>query len=205
MNKFILMLLSAVVISCSFTNSAIAEKSNVLILGEFNVKSHIVRSEIARDLLSKVRLLSDSLPNPTPSDSTWVKQEKIDIDKIVDMSESRTSRLLRYDQSPEFRHVRLHTVVNNIFQSLSCAAAPNTSLSMEMYCWSVASFYLTEAEFINDSVNILIKSGRLSNNFVGNIAGAIGSKEIGYGYWLKIYGRGIHEYIVNPYLNGQIK
>ena len=207
MNKFILMLLSTAVIICALTNSAIAAGSGDLIDGKFNVKSHIARGEIARDLLGKVQRLSDLLPNPTPSDSAWVKQEGIDLEKLDDTSEAKNHRRLRYVESPEYRHVNLHITFTNILQSLSCAAASNTSLSMEMYCWSIASFYLTDLEFFNYSIHVLIKSGRLPlpSNIGDNYDLGIGSKDLGYGYWLNTYGRGIHGYIVNPYLNGQIK
>lgn len=209
MNIFLLMLLSAVVIICSFTNSAIAADSGDLIGGKFTIQSHIVRGEIARDLLGKVQRLSDLLPNPTPSESDWVKQEGVDIEKLDDRSEAKNHRRLRYVESPEFRHVNLHIMFTNILQSLSCAAAPNTSLSMEMYCWSIASFYLTDLEFFNYSIHVLIKSGRLPlpSNIAdhSNFGIVLGSKELGYGYWLNTYGRGIHGYIVNPYLNGHIK
>lgn len=203
MNRVIFMMLSTIVISCALSGRAVAAQSGELINGKFNVASRNVRSEVARDLVGKIQRLYDLIPNPTPSELDWVKQEGIAIEKLDDMSEAKTPRRVRYSESPEFQHVKTHALLANILQLLSCAAAPSTPLRKEIFCWSSASLLLTDLEFFNYAIYILIKSGRLPNTIDGH--NVIGSKDLGYGFWLNTYGRGIHQFIVNPYLNGQIK
>lgn len=192
-----------------FAFPAQAADSADLIGGKFNATSHKVRGEIARKLLTTVHRLSIYVPTPKPSESAWVEQEGIVIQKLNtdnDDSTAANSRRLQYVHSPEFQQQKLYTVLADIENALSCAAAPNTPLRKEIMCWSVASFLLTDHSMFNDSIAILLKAGRLPKDVTEHKSDVmLGSESLGFGFWYEAYGRGIQEYIVIPYLKGQLK
>jgi hypothetical protein len=61
---------------------------------------------------------------------------------------------------------------------------------------------MTNADLLNDSIRTLRNSGRLPSDIVDQASlGDVSGFGIKYGW----YGRGIQEYILIPYLSGQIE
>lgn len=183
-----------------------AADSSDLINGKFNAASHKARGEIARDILTMVRHLYSYVPTPKPTESAWVEQEGNEINKLVTLGETKAadSRRIQYYESPEFQQQTLHNALADLQNALSCAAAPSTPFRKEIMCWSVASFLLTNHDLFNNSIPILLKAGRLSKDAI-DAGASIHNGPLGFGATYEWYGRGIHEYIVIPYLKDQLK
>lgn len=178
-----------------------ADVSN-LVDGKFEATSKKERTEIARDLWEKVQKLAQYLPSPRPQESAWLKQETDAIDRLG-QSDGALSRRVQLAASPEFQHAKLHTTLTAIRDALSCIAEQSSSRSREMMCWSVASFLLTDRATFNDSISILLKAARLPRDVAKQAM--LGSESLGFGYFYDLWGRGIQEYVVIPYLKGQAK
>jgi hypothetical protein len=173
-----------------------------LISGQFNAGSKKERAAIARDLREEVQKLAQYLPTPRPQESAWLKQERDAIDALGN-SDAALSRRVTLMNSPEFQHEKLHSILTSIRDSLACAAEQSNSVSREMMCWSVASFLLTDHSAFNDAVLILLRAGRLPQDI--DTKATLGSDSLGFGYFYEVWGRGIQEYVVIPYLKGQAK
>ena len=171
-----------------------------LINGKFDATSRKERREIAKDLGERVHTLAQYLPSLKPQDSAWLTQENEAIDRLG-QSEAALSRRVQLGTSPEFQHEKLHNSLAAIRDAIACAGDPSTSLSREMMCWSVGSFLLTDRDMFNDSISILIKAGRLPRDVEKHAI----SPSLGFGYFYNLWGRGIQDYIVIPYLKGQAK
>lgn len=176
---------------------------SVLINGQFDATSKKDRAKIARDLLAEIQKLFQYLPTQKPQEAAWLKQEKEAIGKL-DQAEAVTSRRVQMAMTPEFQQEKLHSTLTAIQDTLACAADPSSSLSREMMCWSVASFLLTDRAMFDDSISILLKAGRLPRDVEKQAF--LGSESLGFGYFYDVlWGRGIQEHIVIPYLKGQTK
>lgn len=173
-----------------------------LILGQFDATSRKERAEIARDLREKVQKLAQYLPTQRPQESAWLKEESDSIDRLG-KSDAEISRRVKLGESPEFQHEKLHNILTAIRDALSCAAEQSNSISREMMCWSVGSFHLTNRSAINDAVLILVRAGRLPRDV--DKQAMLGSESLGFGYFYDMWGRGIQEYVVIPYLKSQAK
>lgn len=173
-----------------------------LVDGKFDATSRKERGEIAKDLRERVHRLAQYLPSLKPQESAWLTQESEAIDRLG-QSEAALSRRVQLATSPEFQHKKLHGALAAIRDALACAGDPSTSRSREMMCWSVGSFLLTDRAMFNDSISILRKAGRLPPDVEKHAI--LGPESLGFGYFYDLWGRGIQEYIVIPYLKGQAK
>ena len=72
-----------------------------------------------------------------------------------------------------------------------------------MMCWSVGSFLLTDRSTFNDAVLILLRAGRLPRDI--DKQAMLGSESLGFGFFYNVWGRGIQEYMLIPYLKNQAK
>lgn len=171
-----------------------------LILGNFDAKSKQARVDIAKDTLNHVRALADFLPTQKMTEIEWIEKEKAEINKLNDAN-ATSSRLIQLLRSPEINHQKLSGLLKAITDALECVASPNVNIKIEMLCWSVASFHMTDSGTLNDVILFLIDSGRLPDNIVQQ-AGLSDVTGIGSEYnW---FGRGMQEYILIPYLKGEI-
>lgn len=178
-----------------------ADVSN-LIDGHFDTMSKKERAEIARALREKVQKLAQYLPTPRPQESAWLKQESDAIDRLG-KSDAELSRRVKLAESPEFQHAKLHSNLTAIRDALTCAAEQSHSISREIMCWSIASLLLTDRAAFNDAVLILLRAGRLPRDI--DKQAMLGSESVGFGLFFDMWGRGIQEYVVIPYLKSQAK
>jgi hypothetical protein len=192
------------VLSIVWTGGAAAADVTSLQGGAFVWASKKDRMEIARDLKGSGLKLSSYLPNLKPSEIEWVRREREEIARLgktdVDASNSRMRQLF---SSPEFQQIRLQETLGELSAALDCVTNATSSLSKEMFCWSVASFHLTGSSIFQDAISILLRAGRLPDE-VKNKA-HLGPEDLGFGVIYGWWGRGIHEYILIPYLRQQSK
>lgn len=187
-----------------FGTNTFAADSRSLISGKFNATQKTERTEIAKDIKAKIELLDSYLPNLKPSEIAWIEEEKVAIQKLKGM-DAQAARLVQLLESPEFQHQNLKDSLRNIKNNLDCIANEKVTLNSEMLCWAVTSHHLSEESTFDDSITVLKKHGRLPKD----IAKKAGLLEISgyrsYSILYKSYARGIMEYIIIPYLAGNIK
>lgn len=193
-----------IVLSIVWTGCAAAADASSLQSGDFVWASKKDRMEIARDLKEKALKLSQYLPTQKPQESLWVAREREEIRALgkVDAPASN-SRMFQLVASPEYQHIELHETFGRLSDALDCVAGAKSSLSREMFCWSVVSFILTDRTSLNDAISILLRAGRLPDE--AKKGASLGPESLGYSVIYGWWGRGIQEYIVIPYLRQQAK
>lgn len=199
LKRFYLVLFISLIINSDLT--AFAADADSLILGELNARRKSERIEIAKDIKAKINLLDSYLPNPKPSEITWITQERIAIEKLTE-TDARNARLIKLYESPEFQHNKLKNLLESIKSSLNCITTEKVNLGSEMLCWAVTSHNLSDSTVFDDSIMILMEHNKLPKD----IAKKTGLWEaVGYGGRYRSFARGIMKYIVIPYLAGKIK
>jgi hypothetical protein len=158
------------------------------------------RLELARTLSTQVRVLSDRLPIPRPSDSAWVDAEQA-ARKPLDASAS-ASRSLQMYETPEFQHVALYNHLREIHSGLDCVTQQGVQLRREVFCWGVVSYLLGDHIRLNDGVRILHRAGRLPTDITSQAK--VGSLD-GFALFWGIQSRQIQESILLPYLRSDLK
>lgn len=187
-----------------FASPAWAVDASDLILGKFDSSSRKQRTAIANDLLKNVQELSQYLPIQKPQEIEWTKQESNAIAKLRKSEIAGANlRSVKLVESPEWQHEKLQSALTEIRDALLCASNQSISISREMMCWSVASFHLSDHNKFNDAVRILLSAGRLPEDALKKAR--IASESLGYGFFYHLYGRGILEYVIIPYLKSQVK
>jgi len=177
-------------------NSSV-ENSGKLILGEFDAFSRKSRKEIAIDLNKKINDLLFKVPIQNPDDLAWLESEKIEIDRIESTQKTMpVDRTVAYIKSKQFQHRQLRSLLVNTSEAISCILEVNVSIKREMMCWTVASSNLIEKEKLSDSISTLRKHGVLPKK-----ADSFFEED----HWFPVYGKGIVDYIVLPYLRSQSK
>ena len=171
-----------------------------LMSGSFNAKARDVRTQLARDALTELNRFSDLLQIPRPSDVAWVETEQAAIRQLTD-AEAATSRRIQLYQSPEFQHVKVHNYLQEIQSSFRCVMEPDPTLQREMFCWASAAFLLGDKSVFKDGVRILHRAKRLPDNTVKGASPGYDSLDFLY----EAYSRGIQEYLILPYLRGDLK
>ena len=172
-----------------------------LIIGGFDATSKTKRVQIGRDVLLEVEKISKFLPTPPPSDQAWLREEALAIRKLGS-SDAAVSRHQQLVKTQEFQHQELFKALLAIKDALHCVLDESTPLHKEIMCWAVASLMLTDSDMLNDSISILLKSGRLPKDIHNHVM--LGSKDLGHSYIWVFAGRGMHKYIVIPYLRGEL-
>lgn len=191
---------SAALLTCGAGTGAAAD-SYGLIAGGFNNKSRTERVEVAKSLLAEVRQLSDLIPTPRPSDLSWVEEERAAIKKL-ETSDAKNTRSTHFYNSPEWQHVKLHDHMLRIEDALNCVLEPDVQLRPEVTCWVIAGFLLDDEYVFVDGLNILQRAGRLpKDSAVPTAAVRLSSIRLSY----RMFSRGIQQYVVLPYLRGDLK
>lgn len=187
---------------CVMTNSGytLAAKRGDLIRGGFDSNSRAQRLEIAKEVLSSVETLAQYLPTLKPSEKTWIDEERLAIDNLGD-SKAASSRLRTWYESPEVQHERLATALTEITNALHCVIDGTPPLRREIVCWAVASSNLTDSTTLDTAIGILLKSGRLPKKPLSEYFFWEGPDYTNNWRW---YGRGMLQYLVVPYLQGNI-
>ena len=155
-----------VLLSSSQAFTATSDKDG-LIFGGFDNQSIVERNQIASDLLIEINKLHNYLPTQKLSEIRWIHKEDAALKKLT--GDAWSSRIVNLSISPEFQHYELSSALKSLIEALECASNSNTSIKKEMLCWSVASFYMSDEEIFDDSVNILINSGRLPKKAIGEV------------------------------------
>lgn len=181
--------------------SAIAGNADHLLADRFNPSSRKARLEIATDMRNRVVDLLNYVPIPKPDEMEWVLSEKSEIDKIQDAS-AKNEREEKWSSTPEFQQAHLRSNLLEIVNALNEAMKPNISIRVEMFNWCKAAYGMTNNEDMNDSIRTLIQSGRLPSDLPVKVK--LG-QATGYTGVLRIWGRGIQERLLMPYLEGRIQ
>lgn len=189
----------ALLVACS--SGAVAADLARLISGAFDANSRKERTQIARDVLADVKLLADLVPIPRPSDLAWVEEERAAIQRLGS-SEASTARLTQFYESAEFQHVKVHNNLREIQNAFNCIIDSTVQLRREIFCWATAGFLLGEKSVFGDGVRILHRTKRLPEDTVKR--GKVGTLD-GFALRYEIYSRGIQEYLVLPYLKGDLR
>jgi hypothetical protein len=172
-------------------------KSVNLISGDFDTFSRKSRKEIAIDLKKEVNDLLFQVPIQNPDDLAWLESEKREIDQIENSQKNKSlDRTVAYVGSKQFQHRQLRSLLINTSEALSCILEANISIKREMMCWTVASSNLMEKGRFSDSISTLRKHGILPKKVDSSFE---------EDYWYQVYGKGIIDYIVLPYLRSQSK
>jgi len=201
-NSLVTLLLSFLV---SVSAMGFAADAGKLILGKFDATSKKERIEIARDLLREVKMLSDYVATPKPSEIDWVLAELEAIDGLEGGDAWRERGRQLFD-SAEYQNRALRNLLDKIESTLVCVTGEDpsiegTGIEQEMLCWSLASFALSTRSTIDDAIPVLIKHGRLPKDIKAKADLLVGTNYSDLWDW---WGRGVHEFIVIPYLQGKI-
>ncbi len=172
-----------------------AADTGSLIDGIFNAGSRQERIEIAKALLQKIELFDSYVPNPSPSELSWLDKEQSEIDKIDKRTDTWIERLEKFHESPEFQQRKIKTLLNNTKTNIECIINNEGKLKFEILCWALISRTLSASSTISDAIMILKRYDRLPKY--------IELKTDSTSYYL--YGLGIQDYIVIPYIAGNIK
>ena len=182
---------------CLCAQVASAANADDLINGSFDASSKKARIDVARNLLDKVNRLADLVPTPRPSDLSWVEEEHAAIDRLGN-SEASRARLEQFYETPEFQHVKLYNLLLNVKNAIACVLESNVQLRREISCWATASFLLGDRNTLTYGMTILQRAKRLPED-------TLQKEKVGSLDLFQYYSRGIQEYLVLPYLRGEIK
>ncbi len=183
------------VIAAQIAYSAdLAPEISALTQGTFDVQSRDARIRLAKGLLVDVKLVSDALSTPTPSDTSWAERERIEISLLQGDSAAYTNRLLQFARSPVAQHVRLYSQFQEIENALNCVADAATSLEAEFACWAEVSFYLGDSSALELAIPLLQSENKLPKNIYIDSAHMLYEQSA----------RDIFQYLVIPFLKRQI-
>jgi hypothetical protein len=180
---------------------AFAADAGSLISGEFNANERTVRVEIAKDILTQIELLDSYLLNTKPSELSWIEMERAAIDKLKG-TDAWGTRMGQFYESPEFQNQKLKALLSNVRKGLECVINDKVKTNSEILCWAVVVHNLSDKATLDDSIAILVKHGRLPPD-IAKKARLV--EATGFGTKFTWYARGIQEFIVIPYLAGNMK
>jgi hypothetical protein len=195
-------LLPLVLLLTSTSAPAFAASAVDLINGKFDSGSRKERQDIARSVLAMTEKLSAFVSQLPPSEKSWVLDEQAEVRQLKDDA-ARNQRFAQLSQRPEFQQQELKSLLEAIKDSLQCIADVRVALRREMFCWAVASQRLSDSMTLNYAITNLVQHGRLPKDI--HTKAELMPDSLGYGAHYTWYSRGIIEYIVIPYLAGQIK
>ena len=201
---FIPVLLIAIVV---FNASAGDKKSGLILLVEAKLgnltKSQ--RVEIADELLIKIKTLDAYIPSLTPNESQWLDAEW---NSLVSLPfEASNQKAFRLNSTPEYQTKQLKEGLETIRVSLECIKKwAGVSIGQEMFCWAYVAYNLTDKDSFNDSIRILVKSGKINlSSAVNEHLGLIPypAEDVWLSY--NMYGRLIQSKIVLPHMQKMIQ
>lgn len=119
------------------------------------------RIEIADELLKNIRALDANIPSLTPKESQWLESEWNSLGSLP--LEASNQKAFRLSSLPEYQTREFKKGIEFIRVSLECIKKwAGVSIEQEMFCWAGAAYYLTDNGLFNDSIRILVKSGKIS-------------------------------------------
>lgn len=160
------------------------------------------RVKVANEMLTDFREFTNLLPVQRPSELDWIKAEQAAIRRIPG-SEAANQRAMGLDRSVESQHMALANLAKAVVDALECVANLGVSLGREMFCWSVASFNISDSSW-DDGIPILIQFERLPKD-LKKLNRMIASAESEHWILYHRAARSIQEFIVIPYLGGRIQ
>ena len=175
--------------------------SSDLIKGQFDWATRVNRIQIVSSLEDSLKKVTDLLPIQKLEEVNWVKAEGDALDRMEDKYSN--PRFLKLYNSPEFRHLQLKNHLSNLSYYISCIKSKQISIAMEMYCWNGLSIGLQDSIKFKENIPILIRDGRLSKEIEKNLD--IGNDSLGHGYFFGVYGKGIQENVIAPYLKSHTR
>ena len=156
---------------------------------DWEIKSH--RQHIAKDLVSRVRLLAAVVPAQSPEHEQQLKDTAAALDDLgSDATPRQRSRLYL---SRAFQHRRLLDLLADTLAALNCVQI-SREINAEMFCWTEASVLLMDEETVDIALTVL-RTARMVPRDEDMPIKAQDPK-----VWYGEYGRGIVRYIVKPYL-----
>lgn len=205
-----------VVIVLATTSPALGVDSHDLRKGEFKANSRNERLEIAKDLLRKVNLLDSYLPKLPPSVKAAIEKERAWLEKRKDTEEDDDYVLVHVDnyRSRKTQGFNLEHLLEATRKSLECITVEKIELKSEMICWAETSLKLSQRRTLNDSTQFLINYGLLPKDIAEkaellpeDLAEKLHLMVIssGYGDIYDMFGKGILQFILIPYLRGEVK
>lgn len=171
-----------------------------LIDGRFEANSRRARVELAREMLVEVNRLADIVAPPRPYDLTWVAEQHAALARL-EPGDGFSTRVDLFYRTPAFQHVRLYNVLRELKNAVACVAEPNVALRRELSCWAAAALLLADRSTFVDSVNALKQAQRLPERPAQDNLGTAEGLAVRY----SLYSRGINEYLVLPYLRGDLR
>ena len=158
------------------------------------------RLQIANELLQKIKALDAYIPSLTPNESQWLDAEWNSLDSLP--LEASNQKAFRLTSSPEYQTKELKKGIEAIRASLECIKKwAGVSIEQEMFCWAYAAYNFTDKDQFNDSIRILVKSGKIS--LPSTVRDQLGLSPFpGDDVWIvfNMYGRLIQGKIVLPYM-----
>lgn len=183
--------LAASVAACP---QAAATDRTHLVDGQFDGRSGSVRARMAADLLAEMTVLTARIPLAGPADREAVDRELAEI-AVLDNPTALNARMQQLQRTPKFQQYRLQTSLSVVKQALDCAYRERANTRREMSCWAIAAHHLEDRTLFDDAIPVLRKGGLLPTD--GDMTPA---KWNALGQRLALYGRGIQENLVIPYL-----
>ncbi len=159
------------------------------------------RVKAAQHLLSEVDKLAGLIQSPRPSEAAWVKAEQAEIRKLAN-SEASTARSIQLLQTPEFQQQNVYSSIQDLRSALRCVIDSPPTTQREIFCWASAAYVLDYRDVFYDGLQVLVRAKRLPED-IGVRAGA-GSLD-GISLFYRIHAQSIQQYLVLPYLRGDIK
>jgi hypothetical protein len=155
----------------------------------WQIKSH--RQLVAKDLISRVRLLAAVVPAQSKEQQQQLQATSATLDALGDEATPRQRSALYLSRA--FQHRRLLDLLSNTQASLNCTRAQQ-DVNREMLCWAEVSVYLMDEETVDIALTVL-RSARMIPRDEDMPVKAQDPK-----VWYGEYGKGIVRYIIKPYL-----
>jgi hypothetical protein len=141
--------------------SAFAVDISDLINGQASNFDKNQRKDLAEKLNVLFESLDSSFPSLKPSEQKWVDEEREAIASITDM-DSKGKRLADLHESVEFQQQNIKRLTKSIRNALAGVIRAE-DLGKEIYCWSLASFFLTDKGEFDGGIAILLKGKKLQD------------------------------------------
>jgi hypothetical protein len=185
MRKFTVLVISVFILIAVFDTHASNKESGItlLIMPSTEELSRSQRTEIAEDLLQKIKAIDSYIPSLTPDESQWLDQEWKSLSSLSGAASSQ--KLVAIENSPQFQTREIKNRLKNIRLALECVTSKRVVLTREMFCWAYASRGLIDQDYFNFAIRVLNKSGKAK--FSSKVKEQLGLIDIGDGEAWRIY------------------
>ena len=163
-------------------------------------KSREYRIALVEAIESVLLTFDIGVPNISPEQKEWLTAERSRINLISDDG-ARASEVGILAGSVAFRIEKAKDGISAQLSNIKCIKRQKILLASEMVCWAILSFNLQD-EVVFESIQQLHKEGRIVLSATQGQGSRliIDSKYLDWGYWPEIFGEGILEYLLIPYL-----